>query len=51
MKTHLTEEEVLDLAFAKLNIANPNVDKITEIAESMDLEFDEENNAYKNPRV
>jgi len=49
MKTHLTEEEVLDLAFTKLNIANPNIDKIIEIADSLDLEFDEENNAYKNP--
>jgi len=49
MKTHLTDEEVFDLAFTKLNIANPNVDKVVEIAELLDLEFDEENNAYKNP--
>ena len=49
MKTHLTDEEIMDLAFTKLNIANPNVDKVVEIAESLDLEFDEENNAYKNP--
>lgn len=49
MKTHLAEEEILDLAFTKLNISNPNIDKIVEIAESLDLEFDEENNAYKNP--
>lgn len=49
MKTHLTEEEIFDLAFTKLNIANPNVDKVVEIAELLDLEFDEENNAYKNP--
>jgi len=49
MKTHLTEEEIFDLAFTKLNIANPSVDKIIEIAKLLDLEFDEENNSYKNP--
>lgn len=49
MKTHLSENEVLDIAFSKLNIANPNVDKIQEIAELLDLEFDEEKQLYHNP--
>lgn len=49
MKTHITEEEILDLAFTKLNIANPNVDKIVEIAELLDLEYDKNNNSYHNP--
>lgn len=49
MKKHLTDEEILDLAFVKLDISNPNVDRVYEIAELLDLEYDEENNAYLNP--
>jgi len=49
MKTHLTDNEVLDLAFDKLDIANPNPDKIQDIAEKMDLEWDEEKELYHNP--
>ena len=49
MKTHLTDNEVLEMAFDKLGIANPNVDKVLEYAELMDLEYDEEKGAYHNP--
>lgn len=49
MKAHLTENDIFDLAFSKLNIANPNVDKVIEITELLDLEFDEEKQAYINP--
>lgn len=49
MKTHLTENEVIDLAFSKLNVANPNLDKIQDLAEKMDLEYDEEKELYHNP--
>lgn len=46
---HLTEEEVFDLAFSKLNIDNTDIDKIVEIAELLDLEFDESEGSYINP--
>jgi len=49
MNSHLTDEEIFELAFDKLNIANPNVDKLIEIAELLDLQYDEEQQAYKNP--
>ncbi|MBP6512337.1 MAG: hypothetical protein KA347_06690 [Bacteroidia bacterium] len=49
MKTHLTEEEVFEMAFEKLGIANPKVDKLHEIAKLMDLEFDEDKQLYHNP--
>ncbi len=42
MNTHLTDEQIFDLVFEKLNISNPNPDKIIEIAEILDLEYDEE---------
>lgn len=49
MKTHLMEEDVFDMAFDKLNLANPKEDKLHEIAKLMDLEFDEEKGMYHNP--
>jgi len=51
MKTHLTDEDIFDLAFEKLNISNPNVDKVIEIAQLLDLEYDNEADAYKNPNI
>lgn len=49
MNMYLTEEQIFDLAFEKLNISNPNPDKIIEIAEMLDLEYDEEKGCYINP--
>jgi hypothetical protein len=49
MKKHLTDEDIFDFAFSKLNIANPKVDKVIEIAEMLDLEYDEKVGKYKNP--
>lgn len=49
MEEYLTEEDVLELAIFKLDISQPNTDKICEIADLLDLEFDEQKGMYKNP--
>lgn len=49
MKTHLTEEEVYDLAYDKLDISNIKVDKTEELAQLLDLEYDEDKGAYLDP--
>ena len=48
MKAYLTETDILEMA-SRIDIYNPNVDKIHEIAEKLDLEFDEKEGAYFNP--
>jgi len=48
MKTHLTEKDILEMA-SRIDVYNPNVDKAQEIAEMLDLEFDEKEGAYFNP--
>lgn len=49
MKEHLTEEEVYDLAYGKLDVSNLKVDRLHELGSLLDLEYDEEKDAYKNP--
>ena len=49
MKTHLTESDILEMAYTKLGMANPNVDKTVEFAELMDLDYDEKEGEYHNP--
>ena len=49
MKKHITENDVFDLVYEKLNIANPNVNKLDEFARRLDLEWDEDKMMYKNP--
>lgn len=49
MKAHLTTEDVYDLAYDKLDVSNIKVDKEMELAQMLDLEWDESVNAYKNP--
>ena len=49
MKKHLTTEEIYDLAYEKLDVSNIKVDKEMELAELLDLEYDEKEDAYLNP--
>ena len=49
MKTHLTTEDIYDMAYAKLDVSNIKVDKEQELAEILDLEWDEKVGAYWNP--
>lgn len=49
MKTHLTTEEIYDLAYEKLDVSNIKVDKEQELAKLLDLEYDEVVGEYKNP--
>ena len=49
MKTHLTIEDVYDLAYEKLDVSNIKVDKEHELARRLDLEWDEKADAYINP--
>ena len=49
MKTHLTEEEVYDLAYDKLDVSNIKVDRVHALATMLDLEYDEKKEAYWNP--
>lgn len=49
MKTHLTEEEVYEMASQKLDVSNIKVDRLYELGRLLDLEYDEEKDAYYNP--
>lgn len=49
MKTHLTIEDVYDMAYDELDVSNIKVDKEMELAQMLDLEWDDTVNAYKNP--
>ena len=49
MKTHLTEEEVYERAYDKLDISNIKVDRLHELGGLLDLEYDEKKDAYHNP--
>lgn len=51
MKTHLTTEDIYDLAYDKLDVSNIKVDKEEELAQMFDLEWDEEAGAYLNPDI
>lgn len=51
MKTHLTEEDIYNLACEQLNISNIKVDKTHELAQMLDLEYDEEKETYYNPNM
>lgn len=46
---YLTDDHILEMATDKLDISNPNPDKIVEIAELLDLELDPSNDLYFNP--
>jgi hypothetical protein len=50
IKKHLTDEELIELAYEKLNISNVNVDKLFELANKLDLIFDGEKGMYLNPK-
>jgi len=46
---YLTEEHIYEMSFEKLGINKAKVDRMHEIAELLDLEFDEAADAYINP--
>lgn len=50
IKRHITGEELIDLIYEKLNIANPNLNNLIEYANRLDLIFDEEKEMYLNPK-
>ena len=51
MRTHLTTEEIYDLAYDRLDVSNIKPDKEQELAEMLGLEYDEKEEVYFNPDV
>jgi hypothetical protein len=48
MKILLTENEVLELAMKHLDLIQPNPDKLHEIAERMDMKYDESQDLFED---
>lgn len=51
IRRYYTEEEVFDLASDRLGVDDPNCNKYHEIAQLMDLEYDEIVNMYYDERT
>lgn len=48
-REYFTEEDVYDMSICELDLTHPNPDNIHDLAERMDLEYDEEAQMYFDP--